>query len=54
MESAILPIIDSMNKLGANQEKVTYSFKIDGYEYWIQIDIVKMEDEEDNEEIKRN
>lgn len=46
MDSVIKPMIESMNKLGADNQRAMFDVEIDGQKYWIHIDIVKKENEE--------
>lgn len=46
MDSVIKPMIESMNKLGADNQRSMFDAEIDGQKYWIHIDIVKKENEE--------
>ena len=56
MDSVIKPMIESMNKLGADNQRAMFDVEIDGQKYWIHIDIVKEKEKgaPENEEVKRN
>lgn len=47
MSDEILSMIEAMNKMGADNFKEMHNAIIDGFEYWIQIDIKKKGKAED-------
>lgn len=46
MDSVIKPMIESMNKLGADNQRAMYDVEIDGQKYWIHINIMKINEKE--------